>query len=205
MVLGSAGYNIWGMVSIINLRYMLHTPYMKPTHLLFHYRYAAGYYRKFDSDLTAYKESKGNDETGNDVIEQNSNSDKGKGGKSYTGGLQTDLESGEPSFKDEMEDKTADTDSKPKFRFGGQQNKQKKKRNEHKPKQKEEGWSLRSLPPPERKRKQKKSTRSKIAEQGNDTQSKNEGEPGNTTPTIPARESDTISPFEMTQWHVFGK
>lgn len=197
--------------------------------------YAAGDYRRFGSKLSAYKVSEEKNETRHRDLRRrprprrtnsgqpNENSmgekekpagleknriTKNKRGKLNFGGSQADLESGEHSFQDEMDEGIVDKDPEPTIRIGKKQKKQTNKEKPRKSKQNEKVVSLHSLPPPERKRKQKRPRSNNNAQLGNNTltnQSNTEEEVGNETSIIPAREAGTITPFEMTYWHVLGK
>jgi len=198
--------------------------------------YAARDYRRFGSKLSAYKVSEEKKETrhrdrdlrppprprrensgqpsGNSVGEKERSAGlkknritKDKRGKNNFAGLQGDLESGEHSFQDEMDEGIVDKDPQPTIRIGKKQKKQTNKEKPRKSKQNEKVFSLHSLPPPERKRKQKRPRNNNNAQLGNNTlmnQSNTEEEVGNETSIIPAREAGTITPFEMTHWHVIG-
>ena len=194
-------------------------------------RYAAGDYRKFGAKLTVYKASKDNERTyGRDKSQsrprrkksgqpnehpisesdepaslQNNSNVTDERGNLKNEGLHNDLESGNRSFQIAMDGKIAGENS---------QRTKKKKRNTKTKKEKrtteqnDKVWSLHSLPPPERKRKQKRSRWEKSIQSGCNTsmkQPKSEEEVGNESSIVPAREIGTITPFEMTQWHVVGK
>jgi hypothetical protein len=194
--------------------------------------YAAGDYRRFGSKLAAYKTSGENKETSNrdrdlrprprrKILDRPNRDTKGpassennrharaKRGKLNSEGLQSDLESGESSFHDEMGDRIVAKDPQQPIRVGKKKKKKGQiKEKEQKSKQNHETWSLHSLPPPERTKRDKKPLRKNNIQLGNNAsgnQAKIEEELGNESSIIPARESGTITPFEMTQWHVLGK
>jgi len=154
--------------------------------------YAAGDYRSFGAKLTAYKASEEMKQTG--VRDR--------------GGFEADMESGEQSFQDELDGGVDSKDTQQTIRGGSKQKKRPKKEQPMKAKQNEKVWSLHSLPPPERKRKQneKRPKRKNNDNQHNKTGTKesNTGEIENETSTIPSRESEKSTSFEMTTWHVLG-
>lgn len=186
--------------------------------------YAAGEYRRFGSNLTAYKANKEKKQNNDRDLRRprrkkfdqpNDQSlgredDRARSKKKSANNKhrkQTDLERGELSFQDEMDDRIIGKEQQP-----ANEKKQTIQANRKKSrktiKNDEQVWSLRSLPPPERKRKQKRIPRDNNVQLGNNF-TKNEANTeegvGNESSIIPARESGTISPFEMTQWHVVGK
>jgi len=192
--------------------------------------YAAGDYRRFDLKLKRYIENEEQKETsdhdhnlcrphrkkidklnnqsisGNQEqvsLKKNLNSNE-KRGKFNLDRSKIDLERGERNFQDEIDDRFASEDVRTTNRSKKQiRNIKANKEKTQKPKQNQEVWSLRSLPPPERKSKQKSLPNGNNVRLGSNTnQSNTEEVVGNEASKIPARESGTITPFEMTHWHV---
>ena len=191
--------------------------------------YAARDYRIFGTKLAAYKASKDKTQTSrrdsdprrprrkiSDQPNEPSSSEKKDRmslapkrnirDKTEEPESNTDLESGEHSFQDE-DDKLASKNRKQKIRTGTRKKTQ-TKRKKPRSKQQETGvWSLNSLPPPERKKKKKAPVRASSDQNGGGRieQTNIGDEVENETSSVPARESGTITPFEMTQWHVLCK
>ncbi len=189
--------------------------------------YSAGDYRRFKAKLTAYKKSEDKKQT-NDRDDGNRRARRKKSGqpsehpngesyepasveknsiakderRKHSNGRESDLESGTRSYQIEMDGNVVGKSAQPANRK--QQNLKPKKGGKSKPEQNNEVWSLRSLPPPERKRKQKRPLRNK-SEQSDNNPPNTEEEVGNQLSIVPARESGTITPFELNQWHVVGE
>jgi hypothetical protein len=166
--------------------------------------YAAGNYRDFGAQFTAYKESEEGTQT-NRHNERRRESD-------------TDLERGEDIFRDEIRDENIGKDAPPTSRLGKEKDNEKAKKNKNpkeKKKQKQEVWSLHSLPPPERKNKKKKTIPKRNDSSDNfgatqvattTTTTTTNSNPNGTNnieegTIIPARESGKVA-FEMNHWHV---
>jgi len=189
--------------------------------------YAARDYRIFGVKLTAYRENKEKTQTSHrdrdprrprrrisDQPNELSSSEKKERtslqtrrslrDKTEEPEVRTDLESGEHIFQDE-DQKLTSTNRKQKIRTGSKQKTQTNRKKSSSTKQDEGVWSLHSLPPPERKRKKKVSSRASTEQNGEGgriEQTVIGDQVQNETSTVPERESRTITPFEMTQWHV---
>lgn len=179
--------------------------------------YAARDYRRFGAKLTAYKESEEKNQTSHRNRDLRRPQPNGRSIRKTEDRmsleknrvtankrreidareLQGDLESGEHSFQDEMGDRIVGKDPQQKIRNGKKHNMRTNKKKSMKTKPNNAVWSLHSLPPPERKQKQKIPMRNK-------DKSNTRTDDDNSTSILPARESGTITPFEMTQWHVLG-
>lgn len=168
--------------------------------------YAAGNYRTFDTQFTAYKES----EEGKQTNRHNQRRREAS----------TDLENGEDIFPDEIVVENIGEDATSTSRLEKEKDDEMVKKNKNpnkKKKQKQEVWSLHSLPPPERKKKKKKNAMSKRNDSSDNfgatqiaattaTTTNSNPIPNGTNnieeeAVIPARESGTVA-FEMNHWHV---
>lgn len=168
--------------------------------------YSAGDYRRFNAKLTAHK---ANGEHNRGESRNNSNTSpfrrKTAKSKDQAIGDHRDLERGNQSLEVEMNVNSKHSQQRSKEK----EKKKSKRRGDTVREQNDEGWSLRSLPPPERKRKERRPPRQKNIPRGNSNsmnQPNTEEEIRTRSSTlVPARESKTLSAFEFSQYHAIGK
>lgn len=190
--------------------------------------YSAGDYRRFNAKLTEYKANGGdNRESGrinnvqnraprrktggrNDQAIGNSSGSSAriKKGKFINEELNRDLESGKQSLPVEMDGDGKINGKNSQERRQKKQSVKGKKGDKRDSKHNNGGWSLHSLPPPERKRKETKPLRKKKPRENSNSMNQPNTEEDNGTRSstlVPARESRGFSPFEFSQWHAIGK